>query len=262
MAEAPCTWPLDTTCCSKWGTYTPETQAAATAYATQILWALTGRRFGNCGITIRPCGSACRHGGWEAFPVSWSGSGGGVLNPYNWNGQWFNCVCPGRCRCKASCEVDLPYQASDVTVYVDGLLLSPDAYRLDNQGFTLVRTDGECFPKCQDLDLSDVTDEGTFFVTYADTPVPAGGDIAAGMLACDFAKNCGSAGCGLPVNVSSITRQGVEVSMPDPTEVLNAGLTGISLVDLWIRANNPYRMASRPRVVTRDRPRLRTVVLP
>jgi hypothetical protein len=253
--EAPCNWPIITECCPDWDSLPSDVRVNATAWATEILWALTGRRFGTCQVTVRPCGSSCGHGGWFTWPVDgdgYSGGVGGILTPYNYGGTWFNCACPGACSCKARCEVVLadPVE-SIVSVVVDGITLDPSAYRVDN-GSILVRTDGECWPRCQDLNLSNTTDVGTFFVTYnRGVPVPVGGQLAAGLLACDFAKSCTS-GCKLPGNLSTLSRQGVEITMVDPTEALGQGLTGISSVDLWIRSVNPYQLASRPRVRSLD----------
>ena len=59
LEEGPCTWPLDLSCVADWETFPPAVQSAATAWATYILWSLTGRRYGPCSITIRPCGPRC-----------------------------------------------------------------------------------------------------------------------------------------------------------------------------------------------------------
>lgn len=257
--DEPCNWPIITTCCSDWETFPSDVRVNATSWATSILWRLTGRQFGTCEWTVRPCGSTCGHGGWMTWPVSWDGSGDGygILNPYNYGGTWFNCACPGVCSCKARCEVLLngPVE-SIVSVVVDGITLDPSAYRVDNRSI-LVRTDGECWPKCQDLNLSDTTDVGTFFVTYnRGMPVPTDGQIAAGILACDFAKTCTS-GCKLPGNLSTLSRQGVEITMADPVEALGNGLTGVSQVDQWIQSVNPKRLTSRPRVRSLDVPQHR-----
>ena len=73
---APCAWTLDTTCCPDWGTYTNSQRDRATQWATQILWALSGRRFGTCQVTVRPCGTNCRfYGGWMTYPVTADGLG-------------------------------------------------------------------------------------------------------------------------------------------------------------------------------------------
>src|SRR3546814_14899634 len=47
-------------------------------------------------------------------------------------------------------------------------------------------------------------------------PVPAGGQVAAGLLAVELAKAaCGDKSCGLPQRVQAITRQGVTIAVLD-----------------------------------------------
>lgn len=257
--EEPCAWPINTNCCPDWDTYSAELQADATAWATSILWALTGRRFGPCTITVRPCGSTCNFGGgYMTWPVTLDGgnaaAAGGWVPFIDTAGVWRNCGCPGACSCAARCEVWLPGPVASVSeVVVDGVVVPPEAYRVDD-GRYLVRQDGECWPECQDFNLSGAApdDENTFFVTYQrGTPVPPAGQIAAGLLACDFAKSC-TTGCQLPGNLSSLSRQGVEVTLADPTDELNNGLTGVPQVDQWIRAVNPARRTGRARVYSPD----------
>jgi hypothetical protein len=209
-------------------------------------------------VTVRPCGGGCRMGGYMSWPVTSDGNFGGA--GFSWtpfidqSGQWRNCACPGACSCSARCEVWLPGPVASVSeVVVDGAIVPPGAYRVDNNNM-LVRQDGECWPECQDFDLSavDPDTENTFVVTYSrGTAVPVAGQIAAGILACDFAKSCDT-GCKLPGNLASLTRQGIEVTVADPTDVLNAGLTGISQVDQWIRAVNPNHLPGRMRVYSPD----------
>jgi hypothetical protein len=137
-------------------------------------------------------------------------------------------------------------------VMVNGLVIDPTAYRLDN-GSILVRTDGDCWPECQDLDLPD-TDDNTWSVTlrYGE-PLPASAGIAAAKLACEFAKACsGGEGCALPEQLVSLSRNGVEVQVADPQLILDAGLTGVQEADVFIRAYNPYRLKSRPRILSPD----------
>lgn len=257
--EEPCAWPINTNCCEGWDTFDPQLQEDATAWATQILWGLTGRRFGACTITARPCGSTCNFGGgYMTWPVYLSGNAGATGSfwiPFiDGGGTWRNCVCVGACSCRARCEVWLPGPVATVSeVVLNGVTVPPTAYRIDN-GNILVRQDGECWPTCQDFNLSAAAPdtENTFVVTYQrGNPVPMSGQIAAGMLACDFVKSC-TTGCKLPGNLASLTRQGVEVTVADTTEDLNAGLTGLPYVDQWIRSVNPHRLASRSRVITPD----------
>jgi len=258
-SEGPCAWPIDTSCCPDWDTYTPELQASATAWATDILWPLSGRRFGPCEITVRPCGSTCNFaGGWMTWPVALDGgnaaAAGGWFPFVDQTGVWRNCGCAGVCSCSARCEVFLPGPVAGITeVMIDGIVIPAESYRVDNQEL-LVRTDGECWPECQDmnLDADPVTGIDTFSVTYSrGTPVPVSGQIAAGILACDFAKTC-LTGCKLPGNLSSLSRQGIEVTAIDPTDLLEDGLTGIAQVDTWLRAVNPYKLRERSRLYSPD----------
>lgn len=257
--EGPCNWGIDTTCVPEWGTYTPNVQNAAVSWATYILWALTGRRFGGCAVTVRPCGPKCGvWSGYLTFPVNAGSVTGGNMPwmiPWIDNGVWRNCGCAGSCSCRATCEVVLPGPVQNVLeVTVDGVTLPSTAYRLDYVGGlpTLVRVDGECWPECQNMDLA--TDQpDTFSVTYVKgEDVPIAGKLAAGKLASEFAKACSGQECVLPQQLASLSRNGVEVQVMDPTTLLDQGLTGVSDVDLWIRAVNPHARAQRSRVYSPD----------
>lgn len=253
-SSAPCGWTIDTTCIPGWDTATADQRDRATSWSTYILWALTGRRFGACEVTVRPCGQGCKfYGGWMTYPVTADGIGT-VWAPFIQDGVWFNCGCRGGCRCKPRCSVWLPGPvAGIVSVTVDGVLIDPSMYRVDNRSH-LVGVNGQCWPDCQNLDL-DSPDEGTFEVTYLrGTPLPVAGQIAAGKLAGQFIAACQAADCELPQNVQSIVRQGVSIEMIDPTDVLTNGLTGIAEVDLFIRAVNPRGLQRRPRVFSNDLP--------
>lgn len=255
---APCAdWPIDTTCCDDWAAFTPEIQAQATTWATHILWALTGRQFGPCPVNLRPCRSRCGfRAGYATFPVNAAqASGAGTPWVYPWidNGIWRNCGCAAVCSCRASQEILLPGPVASVTeVMIDGAILDPSAYRLDN-GSILVRIDGDAWPECQDMDLANDA-VGAFTVTYQrGTEVPAAGLMAAGELACQYAKACtGSGDCQLPAQLASLSRNGVQVEVADPSEFLENGLTGLANVDLWIRSVNPSRKAQRSRVLSPD----------
>ena len=259
LEEGPCSWPLDLSCVADWASFPPAVQSAAQAWSTYILWALTGRRYGPCSITVRPCGPRCLGlSGYLTFPVALgttSGSGAPWMIPWIDNGLWRNCGCTGGCTCSATCEIALPGPVAVIDeVQVDGVILPSSSYRLDMmKGIpVLVRTDGECWPDCQDMD-ADVGEPGSFAITYQrGTPVPRAGQIAAGILAGEFAKNCQGADCQLPQQLASLSRNGVEVTVVDPASLLENGLTGIAQVDLWIRSVNPTRKAQRSRVYSPD----------
>lgn len=255
--EGPCSWTLETSCCPDWDTMDPQVKDVASAYATYMLWALTGRRYGPCSVILRPCGPKCDQQGGMFYPYGYGpqGPGGPWMVPYVLDGVWRNCVCPGTCTCRARCEVPLPGPVARVDeVMIDGVVLDPSAYRLDSYRGTpvLVRTDGDCWPDCQDVGLANDA-VGAFAITYArGVDVPRAGQIAAGLLACEFAKACAGGDCKLPEQLVSLSRNGVEVQVADPTQLLEVGLTGVEQVDLWIKAVNPHRRAQRSRVYSPD----------
>ena len=259
LEEGPCSWTLETACCPGWDELDENVRSVATAWATYILWALTGRKYGPCSLTIRPCGPKCDGSpGYWTFPVNAGGVSGGNgpwMVPWIDSGTWRNCACTGGCSCHARCEVALPGPVAVIDVVkIDGVILDPSAYRLDIlKGVpVLVRTDGECWPDCQDMTAGE-DEVGAFAITYQQgIPVPRAGQIAAGLLACEFAKACSGADCVLPQQIASMTRNGVEIQVSDPTELLDQGLTGVAQVDQWIRAVNPYRRAQPSRVYSPD----------
>lgn len=257
----PCTpWPIYWTC--DVSTYSPTLTGIAVSTATHILWALSGRRFGTCSVTLRPCSKGCNNateggmpGGGYAWPWSAYGS---PLASAAWDGSfWFpqgcgNCAYDN-CSCTYVAETLLPSPVADVTaVKVDGALLPSSSYRLDN-GRILVRTDGPDWPWCNDLTKDD-TQVGTWSVT-ADygLAVPSSAQGAMGQMACEILKGMvGANDCGLPTTVTHLLRQGVDISFPDINALLTEGRTGLYLVDLFLAAVNPYKLQERARVYAVD----------
>lgn len=245
---APCGWDvMPPECCAAWERASEAERERAERMAVFVLWALTGRQFGRCPVTIRPCRKQCapNTGGWAGS--SWV--------PVRSDGAWTNvrCGCASHpCSCTSICEVQLPgWLPEPVRVHIDGEELSPDAYRVDN-GRWLVRQDGDCWPNCQDLSLPD-GEPGTWSVTLlTGMPVPPEGQWAAGQLACELVKACDSGPggeCRLPSGIQELHRQGVDIVFQDVQRVTNGGrLTGLPEVDLWIRAVNPHGVTRRAAV--------------
>jgi hypothetical protein len=232
-------WPVDYSCCPGFDSYDNATKLRSIALAGATLRMLTAYRVGGCPITVRPCRKVCQDG-YNPFGTS-------AFSPQNWSGTWFNCTCGGdTCGCGALCQLELPRPVGTVdAVKVDGVLLDPGTYRVDD-GKWLVRTDGDCWPGCQDLSKPD-TQVGTFSVTSLNAiPVDRLGQYAAGVLACEYAKACAGVKCRLPAGVTSITRQGI--SMEVAAGLFPNGLTGINEVDVWVQLYNPNNLALLPTV--------------
>lgn len=258
--DAPCTWSIETGCCDCWDALDPDKQNAGIQYAALTLWAATGRRYGACQTTVRPCGRTCTDQG--AWGYSWYE---GTWRPYIMGGVWRNCWCGGGlgCRCEPDCQVYLPGPALSVSqVVLDGVIIPADEYRIDNRQW-LVRTgeDSECWPYCQNYNLD--SGDGTFFVTYMKgVAVPAALAAATGTLACEYAKACSGQSCRLPGRLSTVARQGVQLTFVNIDSLLERGLTGITEVDQVIMALNPSGLKRPMRVISPDLPVTRQVTWP
>lgn len=252
MSGLPCSWALNPTCAG-WVDYPAETKISAINYASLLLWSATGRRFGLCEITVRPCGRRTDNSSLWGYI---QGDGGGFYPYLDNSGTWRNCACSGGCSCRPRCEVWLPGPVDSITsVTQDGVTVDPAAYRVDNRSW-LVRTDGGCWPEYADLS----TDTNRFEVTYQrGEPVPAVLIDAAETVACEFAKALTSQDCRLPARITSLTRQGVQMSALDTDSLTRRGFIGIPEVDQVIFAFNPFGLRSRPRVITPDLPYPRQV---
>lgn len=263
--EGPCSvWDLDLSCCLTPSGSIPDPCLLegepvsqilidnAKLAASQLLWALTGRQFGCCTVTIRPCRKKCQDvccipgitdgGGFPWFPV------------HQADGTWTNisCGCTDQCSCVNLCEINIPYPACSIDeVLIDGVVVDPATYRIHDFR-KLVRLGAECWPECNDLTKSD-SQVGTWSVTVTyGKEVPELVRLAAAEMACEIIKNCAGKSCRLPQRLASITRQGVSVSFLDDMAFLDKGLTGLYFVDLAARTYNPKRLARRPLVASPD----------
>lgn len=248
------TWICDVSCES------PTVTAQAAELATEVVWALSGRQFGLCEVTLRPCRRECQSFPWPADGtyagnwVQWAGSS--WISPTLIAGQWFNVVC-GRCITGCSCtsisEVVLPAPVhSVVEVKVDGVVVSGSGYRLDDNRL-LVRL-GDEWPDCNDLNLAD-TEPNTWSITalYGVEP-PVGAYWAVGELACEFIRARNGEDCRLPRNVTQLVRQGVTIQFPNVIDLLREGLTGLYLVDQFVATWNPAGLKRRSGVYSVDTP--------
>jgi hypothetical protein len=252
---------LDPTCVTEdWATYSPAVTGAAFDYATTVLWAATGRRFGLCTRVVRPCGKECQNENGNGI-YGWYWTQGTWL-PYIFQGAWRNCWCgcfgtPGCCGCNVDCQVYLEGPVSNIiSVTVDGNIIDPTTYRVDN-GIWLVRTKDastdDCWPRFQDFNKN--SGVGTFIVTYQKgLAVPQALLRAASELAGEYAKACVGAACRLPARATSIARQGVSISMVGIEALMEKGLTGINTVDQIIRTYNPYGLTGQMRIASPDYP--------
>lgn len=224
---------------------------SAVLSASQLMWALTGRQFGVCSATIRPCRKSCNPcPDLPEFGVGPNGYGPALIG-----GSWYNippCACQDSCSCTTVCSVPLPFPACSVTeVLIDGDVVPASGYRIDEFN-SLVRVGSECWPTCQNLTLPD-TEEGTWSVTVEyGRQVPELLLRATSEIAVELIKGCVGQPCKLPQRLQSVTRQGVTISFIDPQEFMRNGRTGFYLADMAIQAYNPRGLQRRPSVYSPD----------
>lgn len=245
-------------CSATWTALTPDQQAYALRLAAFTVFTLTGRQFGTVTLTVRPCNATMLTPLYQTFPVN-------ILNPwgvddsgsypaaYIHEGVWHNAGCGGINCCGASCEVTLPPVVSITSVVVDSATVDPSAYRVDNRRL-LVRTDGDCWPRCQDMDKNPAPGvANTFTITGVfGRTVPQEALDAAGLLACEIGKSIAGQPCRLPQRMQSLSRQGVTVQFPAPSTYLDRGLTGLNEVDQLVVQFNPGRLARAPMILSPD----------
>lgn len=221
-----CDWPVDRTCLPAIDDTDTDAQrllGMATELAKDVLWALSGRQFGACPHTVRPCPTPC--------PTL---SRRGV------------CGCGSACIAAGPTVIRLPGPADSILyVEIDGAPTDTTSYQLE--GDLLYRTGGAAWP-AQDL-TRPLGEDGTWAVVYNKGISPP--DHVArlvGLLAAEFYAACTGGKCKLPRRVQSVTRNGLSFQMADPTSVFREGLTGITEVDLWLNAVNPRGIATAPKV--------------
>ncbi len=240
-----CTWPVDRTCLPE--VDSPEDvlrMQGAIDSAVSVLWSLTGRRFSICEAVTRPCPNPVDSGA-SGFDIPGIG-----FTPVLFDGRWINEWCGNGCgygydNPKA---VTLPHAASILGVDVEGQEIAADSYHL--QDGVLWRSSGD-WPT-QDLSKP-LGAPGTWSVRYMrGVEPPAGSAMVVGLLAKEFWNVCTGGKCRLPKRTQSVQRQGVTVTMVDPTDILMKGGTGIPEIDLWIHAQNPNHLSQPSAVISPD----------
>lgn len=243
----------------------PVVTGKAVAFASNVLWSLTGRQFGMTTVTYRPCRDVVYDTPYPDAWLSWpgtqaqpynaigTGGSGGYYGPY-----WMlaGCgTCEGGCSCVGLSQVTLPAPVSSMTeVKIDGQVLDPTAYRVDDNRY-LVRVDGVAWPNRNDLRFDD-TAVGTWSVTATyGLGLPPGADWAVGELACELIKAFHGEDCRLPRHVTQLARQGVTITVPDLNQLFKDGQTGLYLADIFINTYNPNHLTTRARTYNVDRVR-------
>lgn len=250
--------------CAPWATLTDLTTAqrdsviamsdddlqAQLLRASEILWALSGRRWIGQGCTetatLRSVPPQPGQGTWP-YHRTWAACGCWAFGTWLDGRLYPNFLSYSGRHIGRPMAVKLPRSpvTGIVSVTIDGNPFA--AWRFLRSGY-LERTDGEGWNLCDD--------STTIVYQFGEAP-PAGGRESAIELGLEMAKDrLGLDSCRLPVRAySNITRQGVTLTKPDPWDFLTRGKTGLIGVDLWLSAVNPEARPQAATVWSPDIPR-------
>jgi hypothetical protein len=201
--EWPVAWPCQT------AGVDPVLLDAAQSLAGQLLWALSGYRIGRC--TYR-----------ESFRPALTGDCG---YPYkDVHGNWQN----NGHRGGECCRVLLSHRPVDtITEVIDaGAIVDPVDYSLEG---SWLRRRGQCWTTslpCNDPELIVTYQSGVGF--------PPGTASAVGEVACEYLSALQGDPCRLPSRATSITRQGVTVTLDTSDAFIKRGRIGLPVTDAWL----------------------------
>jgi hypothetical protein len=225
MEDWPIVWPGE----GGVSAHDPETAKRAVAAATSQLAALAGGLYGVATYD-------------EAYRLP----GGGGCLPYpskGADGAWRNVH-----GARACCELPLDHQPvqSILEVTVFGEIQDASTYTAQRG---ILRRRGSCWP------TTDPCFDPPVNVRYrAGRIPPMAAGLALGELANEYVEALGGHDCKLPSSVTSVVRQGVSHTFTAPDVLAALRLTGLPLVDAWLRSVNPGRLIGRSRVYSPDLP--------
>lgn len=213
-----------------------EIALAACEFASQTLWALSGRKFHTGTVateqyivdrswlgpyTLTPIrGAAVYDRDWGVY----------IVDPYDWNMR------------KIRLDGTPVKNIGSVTSLSDGTVLEPTEYSVINRAFLHLNRD-----VARGIEVS---------YTYGQEP-PKAGRMAAKVMATEFfyAWSGREDLCSLPSRVTQVTRENVSWTILDNQDFLDELKTGIYVVDMFLRSVNPDKARVKAKVFSVDLPR-------
>lgn len=210
----------------------PDIIAAASQTAQTILWSKTGRRLGVCTVT-------------ETYRMPGAGECGlpvPLFDPAT--RTWVDAYrTGGEC-----CWITLAEQpvVSVTSVAVEGVALTEDQWQLSGNRLGRV---GACWAWVEACAVDPIEVTYRHGIPLADDGMEA---LAMGEVAWEVVQFISDQPCRLPWLATSVTRNGVSVTLADPADLEKINRLGLPISDALIGAANPYGRHARSRVVSPD----------
>lgn len=220
----------------------------AVKVASQLLWSMSGRKYGGISTVSEKyvCASRAYRLGASARNYTPELVGGDMYNiPFDEFDDYAELTTDGmspstrlRLRGRPVIKID---SVRDRT----GKIVDPSNYYLVDHS-TLQARSGTAWAPCN------------IEVTYTyGSPPPASGRAAARVLATEFIKLWNGDDCDLPQRITSVSRQGISYTILDNQDFIADMRTGLYIVDLFLKSANPDKARAKARVFSPDVPRAR-----
>ena len=240
------TGPVSTQVCAAWATeadlpddhpeLAPGRWDELLLVATEIMWALSGRRWSGRGTP--PCSASATLRMQQSSMAGWWPAGMDAIR-----GAGFGHDYIARPSVQAQRVVKLPH---DETTLVTAVTIGGEPFAAwHHRGAWLYRDDGAGWQECDGQDV-------VVHYEWGQLP-PVGGTRAMLLLAIELGKSeIGDSSCRLPKRVVNVTRQGISMALLDPQTFLTRGKLGMPDIDQWLASVNPKGYAERGSFWTPD----------
>lgn len=213
--------------------------------SSYILWALSGRKYDGYKTVTEtyecPCRTIRPRDLWPASTFAYPALARGIIT--NVVSETLECGCPTSAHRRLRLR-GRPVR-SVLRVVSGGETVDPANYLLVNHSVLQAAPGGSLDPCGLEVTY-----------TYGARP-PVAGRRAARYLAEQFVKGwAGDDECELPDRVTSVSRQGVSITLLDNQDFLQDMRTGIYAVDIFLKAANPDHARKPARVYSPDLPRV------
>lgn len=221
----------------------------AVKVASQLLWSMSGRKYGGINTVTEKyvCASRAYRLGASARNYTPELVGGDMYNiPFDEFDDYAELTTDGMSPSTRLRLRGRPVVKIDAVRDRAGSIVDPSNYYLVDHS-TLQARSGTAWAPCN------------IEVTYTyGSPAPASGKAAARTLATEFIKLwSGNDDCALPQRITAISRQGVSYTVLDNQDFIDELRTGLYIVDLFLKSSNPDKARAKARVFSPDLPRAR-----